>query len=710
MHKLHFSLYVTLYLLFFTSLLQVWGQSFTHRKHNYQWDEHVPVPVEIHPDFASSHAVVLHEETRISLINQTFRQYIRIRFLDDEGIRLFNRFSFPHPVDPIFWYYQHPYLLHDSLYAPKQLNEDFLFVTARIIRNGEFINANLLEQVEPQKKWVQGARLDYFAYHLMSRALQPGDELELVYAHKLPAVSRFLVNRALPVQSSVTILMFPLDRIYYDGCTNLSAIRDSSIEKISGKKFLRIRYEIKNIQPISIGCTDARSSEISLIQFYPVTDIWEETLFQAKYNTNPYRWKEFLVKEVTYDEFNSWKYYSRQMDENNITFNEIFKRYARDDLSAIQKMNTIQAGLMQDFDFKNDYAFFSGYDQELERISHYLQHNIIRQRSVHRLYRELMNRLDTVYYLAKITDKRVGGWTYPLYGPLLKTVTAYALMQGKSPVFYLPKDHRYGYFPNELPFYLQGVRLPLIPQKISKTDFFQNRFDYPLVTTPKYQSVDNLRTTKVEADVNLDLKKVTFNADILLQGNFSTSTRSLYLCNYKDSTLNRSYLQKITCLNGVDIPFQRKEQQIQPEYPFTAGFKISWELKGGIHALSDSMYVLKLSGLINLLQLCDENSLLLHGLNYQYDFAYRDAFDVELKLNRNVRLLNGSEYLFLMDNEYFIIRSRLYQSQPNLLKVEVLREQKTEVVPQAYKDKVIELERIIRKLLALQVIVKVISN
>lgn len=691
-----------------TALNQLCAQSYTHRKHSYQWDEHIPVPVEIHPDFASAHAVVLHEETRISLINQTFRQYVRIKFLDEKGIHWFNRFSFPHPVDPLFWYHAHPVLMHDSLYAPKLLNEDFLFVTARIIRNGEFMNANLLEQVEPQKIWVQGGRLDYFAYHLMSRALQPGDELELVYAHKLPAVNRFVVNRAMPVQSSVTILMFPLDRIYYDGCTDASAFRDSSLEKISGRKYQRIRYELKNIRPVSFGCTDARSSQLSVIQFYPVTDVREETMFQGKYNTLPYRWKEFLIKEVTYDEFNSWDYYSRQMDENNITFNEIFKRYALSSLSAVQKMNALQVGLMHDFEYKNDYAFFSGYDQELERISHYLERNILRQRSVHRLYKELMNRLDTIYYLAKITDKRVGAWTYPLYSPLLRIVTTYALMQNKSPVFYLPKDHRYGYFPNELPFYLQGVRLPLIPQKIPKADFLQNRFDYPLVTTPMYQPADNFRTTVVQADVNLDLKQVTFDARIQLQGNFSTSTRSLYLCNYKDSTLHRSYLQKITRLNGVDLPYEWKEQKIQPEYPFTADFFISWQSKQVLQTINDSIYNLKLGGLINLLQLGDEAKLALHGLDYWYDFAYHDVYELDIKLNKNVQLLNGADYLFLINNDYFSMRSRLYQVQADRLRLEVLREQKTETVPNTFRESVAELERIIQKMLMLQVVFKTV--
>lgn len=637
------------------------AQTFAHRKHRYQWDEHQTIPIEVHEMFQSYNAVVLHQETRISLINHSFRQYKRIRFLNEEGIRLFNQISFANPVDPISFLYKHPLVLQDTIYQPKLGVDDFYLLSARIIRQGEYVNAVLKEIVEPQKVWRNGQRILQYAYHVYVRNLQPGDELEWVYSHRLPSVMRFTLHEKIPVQSSVVEVWLPSHRRYHVSCNDSGVVRDSLRMYKKRVLFDRIRFEAINRLPVDIISAGSYAVDLPAILFYPISDSISEGLFSTAKPVY-YYWKNKLFDEVTsHNEFYegvSGVIHSESRQVIDQLFRSAVGTYP---LSATHAMRAIHHYLTDAFSYKNDYGYEAGYDTELENLADYLDKKILRQRSRYRVYSELMNRLDTVYYLMHIPDKRVNRLQNAYFQPLQQSVIAFGAGQLANMNYYLPREAHASFYENELPFYLQGMHVWGIPQQVSSEMYYHqaSSIQFPLLQTPMYADSVNLRYAYSTAHISFHDNEVHFRTSLMLQGNFSTSTRGLYKYDSKDSSLFRSYHQRIYDLNGKSTKLTTISTQ-NKVYPFTS----SWEFTYTTPLLlskKDSVFVLNLTGACNLLYMPIPKSSQMHMTMIRPDFSYSDKFVYNYTLSQPARLLNASEYTFVINNACMKMESSVFQ-------------------------------------------------
>lgn len=234
--------------------------------------------------------------------------------------------------------------------------------------------------------------------------------------------------------------------------------------------------------------------------------------------------------------------------------------------SVPQKFASVHNYIASEFDYFVDEKFLSGKDAARNRLGDRVQEKRLRNITVYDLYVKMLFRLRSPFLSLYQIDKRIGTKDRIWHGNLLMDHFQFVLQppEGDGAIFIMPKTRRFGYWANEMPFYLEAssgllARLGFMFRQgiIPETRFFE---------TPSSNFKQNYRT--IHAKISLiDGEDMTSAAiKYALSGQYSTICREFLSVGSTDSTVHPDYFIlpfQLTARDGRSMKYE-----MNTDYPF----------------------------------------------------------------------------------------------------------------------------------------------
>jgi hypothetical protein len=632
------------YLLIFLGLSMSAGlraQSLKYRDYEYKWPEGSPRPVKLEERFKDEDAVILEESTKISLSGDDTEKYMRIRYLTPAGIKAHGVFLLPESLDPSSDYLGVPLSKRDSVMRPKIGDDRFLkYFAARIIRPDGSIKAAEIHdesQKEAPRMSEPGKNL-FYAYRFTILNLEPGDELEVnYYRYSYKNWGRLFFHGKIPKQSASFSIRWNTKYIYCFQFHNGGQPMDSSAK--SG--YSTYTWRFTNLP----GCLDEVNAryhlELPFVSYYRQMEDFYAVLANSRQVFVPYTWSFKLMDASNRLSNRDKKYFISEKAENRNVLDRFFHSLTDTlrDTSALSRIARIHAYINEEFEYQHDNEFMSGEDPRMERLDKFTEARKLREISRYNLYHSLFYRLQTPFYMAMLHDTRVEKIDPGRFYYDYRRYWYYTLMSNERFYYIHPKDQRYGLYMNEMPFYLESAPTILTPQCVD--DDGSDTYRYVITNTPGSSEKENIRNTLVIAAVSTDSLKITFDAKVILQGQFSTMTRAAYIPGMVDSSVSPLYYRRISDIPGGRL-LNSEVLSRSTVFPFRTSIKLHYEaaaLKRG----TGSEYTIPLAGWFNHM-VCRDFSARNRTLSFFPDFRSSDSFTYQLKFDKKVQLLNAGEF------------------------------------------------------------------
>ena len=266
---------------------------------------------------------------------------------------------------------------------------------------------------------------------------------------------------------------------------------------------------------------------------------------------------------------------------------------------------------------------------------------MLKDNNLERIYGNIVPKLGLDIFTAYPIDKRVGEIS-PQYTPTVKEndlLFAIAL-KDKTLGFVIPKSDKNNYYFEEVPFYYEDIPVLLLhytdyPNKLEKRNF---NTDFRQYKTPTSNWKDNYR--KIQSKVTIDLENNIgeFKTRVILSGQYSTLTRSIYCSGPVDSTIDAKYLVPIWKISdNVEIK-NIKPQHPMIYYPFKITITAEY-IANELFTVENKQYVLKPGNWFKIIYsqgICDEPRF----LDYYPDFVGSDSYSYMLEFKNPINIIS----------------------------------------------------------------------
>lgn len=697
-----------LFLLFMFCSLSFKGQDLSFRKYKYKWGP-APDKILLNEKWKNQEAVILEEDTKIGLSGNDVEKYMRIKYLTQKGIDKFSVFHLPESMDPIADYQYVDIRNQDKKHRPKVADEHFMkYFAARIIHpDGNIEEAEVEDGVQTEVNMEEVlAKDNYFKIGLASvdyrsegetieakdnirtikrkyhsiffkiKNIKPGDEVEINYYHYQYANHRIFFHGVLPKQKCRLSVSYRTKHEFYFSFMNSAEPQDSSIKEMNRFPYKTYTWNFENLP----GCIDEVNSRYYLqlpyiSYYYNPGDFYRENPVTHNKEVVPYLWSYLLLKymKVNYDK-NSSLSFEKSEDRNAI--NDLYlSAVSSSDTALTEKVKKIQEKICDDLGFKNDLEYRRGEDDDLERMGMFLRKNELREISRFHAYLNLLKKTEADFYFIKLHDIRTEKLDENIFRPEISHFGFFSVMKGNN-IFYLrPKDHRFGFYLNEMPFYLENSGGFQIPQNI-KGDFnitdntgFTHNVNFPFVFTPGSNERENIRTANVFVKASLDSLKLSFNAKVDLQGQFSTLTRGFYQYGYIDTTVNPRYYQHISDIPSAKV-IRTSVKVLSKDFPYKAVVLSSFTAEKSVRE-ENKVFAISIENwfqhVINPGFDAKERDLA-----YYPDFRFRDSYKYSISFDKKISLLNAEELNTFISNSFGQYTFKISQTDDHTLLLESL--------------------------------------
>jgi hypothetical protein len=695
-----------LVLFIYSTNLNAQDKSFRNKR--YQWPEEKLKPIPVNPDFANEDAVILSEKTEIELIhNNLYDRYnydyllnktLRIKFLTANGIEKFRRFSLPESNDPFSDNYKKP---TDSTSHGHQPKGDFDFMnyfSARLVHadgttsdltitdsseiESFFLNIYAKGQVYFANTSTSWPDKKAFAVHFNIMDIKPGDEVEIAYSVKhVFLANRIFFHGALPKQLCEVKLIYNsnLDLFFVTQFNNAMYI-----DSTNNYKKASYRWVYNNL-PACIFEKGARPyKDLPHIAYYRHFKDYGEINPSTNEITvyKPYNWQVVLANGATFEDIDKERAMNEMLDKSTVSFNKFFSQQTNGipDSLTLKKVLSVHDTLVEVFDYQDDDAYYKGLDLKKSRFSEFTDQHKLREISRYEIYERMFRKLYLKYATTVLLDKRLEAMDFNKFALPISLHHVFCVPTGKQTLFLNPKQHRFGWYANEFPFYLEDILLLQIPQR-AESDANANidwrTVDFKVSRTP-YSSVnDNTRSTNVKVELNAS-SPVKFDARVSLKGQFSTLTRGFYLYNYVDYSVNDKYYHKIWNICDDVKPtwnVSSKSNNFPYDFNFTASYQSAkiLTLENGCSKLSMKSWFPFITEM--------EATTSKRVLPYYFDFAGNDTYRYFIKCDKPVQIINAKDYERNVDTEYFTYLCKITQPQPDVIMIESMLVTKKEMIP-----------------------------
>ena len=615
-------------------------------------------------------------------------KYIKVKLNDEEGKNRFSDITLPENFDPTYIYHNSDIRNAGDYYDKVKMKS----YNGKIKKaNGEMIETKI-SVVKQRIRSVSSTNGIYenFVYyeqpHLKIENLEAGDELELNYSYELPFENN--MDKLMSFRIFFNGVDFKIDySMYISGSEklnfNIKCFNNSkadtiikegenlkyfwkkqelygSIDEAGGRPYMSLPYVVITIKPSEYSYSVPNST---IEKYYP--------LYSIAVGIREKKELSILLSVIEGVKSKQWL----KLDD---FINEVTNDIKNDSL-GYQKLYKVHNTIADDFKYLSDSAFFNRDDQQMERMGEFTASKQLREISRFDLYTALIYKLGLNFFTAYPIDKRFGEISEDFVKPMFDSDYLFgAVLKNSTLQFMYPKNSRFGYYMNEMPFYFENTKVQLVNLNDYRNKDLPIKEDMRIIYTPFSKLSENERKSSVKVDINIENKTVSFNGNILLRGQYSTMTRGLYQYNYKTKTVNDIYNKKIYEISP-EVKLISKSVNIKEKYfPFKTLVNAQYITDKLVEANDDGTYRLKLNNWFNHViykNLKTEN----RQLDFYPDFKGNDTYTYLLKFNKNIELVAPFEKVNI-SNEFANLIIEINKTDANTLTIQSMFVTKTDKI------------------------------
>ncbi len=712
--------YLVLFISIFTQNLL--GQNTKYRKTYLQaWEQRPDFEHQIDSAFLGEDAVILSEFTEWSLNNRFNSTLVtthrRVIILTTQGITTGSRVNIPEVIDPTSEYSDISVDERGGIYRPKYFDLEINFFKARILKpNGQLKIVSPKDVIqEEQFRYNNRDRIAY-SYHFTIPEVEAGDIVEISYSWYLPFVfdwKRFFLHNLLPIQSRVFQLTVPARELTLLHLHN-GMLPPDTLKSPKAPDFNHTYVWNMNRLPACLYEPNARlHADLPHITYYLHNKAYGVLKNDEFVQFLPYTWTYFSYDMVSFRHIKTHKT-KRLLSSKEIVLNNFFadQTYGIGKEYPYMRIAKIQNTLAEDFKYFYEKDPFSTTDERMsklksshreiilkemdknlhfqgpfdrlsnvlftevltegylgltdakrEKVAQCFWNNYLLNINRYVVYEGLLTRMKEDFYRVLVADKRIGQIKADTCLPVFGQELIYSVKCKNELAFVYPKNRRFGYQVNELPFYLENTPSLHIWQM---ADSHLNPKVVQVYPTPGSETLQNYRTTNVKVQVNLQTKQLLFESKLALSGQFSTLIRGFYQYNSIDSTVNPRYYRHFAKLSDATQITSKPEINVQSDYPFKADIRLQYTDNTLITQPNNSTYQINLSNWIQHI-LADGFNAQKRTLPFYPDFKGTDTYNYYLEFDRDVRIEGFKDLPLTVDNEFGIYTFDIKQPNPHTM-------------------------------------------
>jgi hypothetical protein len=624
-------------------------------------------------DNVTENSIILNEEIQIE-INGTKYDHVVFLFtcdrtykiLNEKGISECSQITLPESFDPAN-------ILHypkSRNYGNYLSNVHFGYFNASIVSEGDVVkNAQVDEVIMPVKSVIpelnRFGTYDEAVYRIKN--LKVGDELNVKYSYTVHynknffrlSSFRLFFNSDRNKLNYKFILKIPKDleteiyfrnyadpdsivaigthQFYYWDKKNLAGCFDEP----GSRPYKSLPHVIFTIMPSQISYMLPYSFEIRYVPFYAIFAFTRE-----KNHLSIAQSIHLGVKLKQYQLID--KFIKEQISD-----------IQNDTLGYFQLMK-IHHTIAEQFRFSNDTDYFNRREILEPKLGDNISAMVLRDIFRYDTYVATIMKLGLPYFTTYVADIRSAELNNEYFRPMYDSDYLFSVViKNNTLQFIYPKKDNFGFYLNEFPFYYEGAKARLV----SLNDYQDPRSpifeEIRQITLPSSKVNDNVRRTTVQGDINVNRKSISFKARILLQGQFSTMMRGLYMQDYKHADVNHLYHVKLWD-KQEDVNLKKKDVIItKKEFPFANVVNAEY-FSDNMMQINDNILSIDLSNWFLHIIYTDlsENGRV---QDFYADFPGRDTYVYSLRFDEPVELINENqnieirnefgEYIFMIEQE-----------------------------------------------------------
>lgn len=314
------------------------------------------------------------------------------------------------------------------------------------------------------------------------------------------------------------------------------------------------------------------------------------------------------------------------------------------DTHSFARLQSVFNPIAADFTYDPDTTFYQGEQLFDANFGEDLMNFRVRESNKYETYAAALNALQQPYHLVYAMDNRFGelGKTYSK--PKVRGDFLFAPnFENGTMVFLYPKFMTCGLFLEELPFYFENTTLEvqyMNQEKLragSLIDEIYARKENQFIDAPVSTVNENYRTTHSKVNVSLDEGTLDFDTRMTLSGQFSTLTRSNYVCDEAFPNVDTTYHQKVW--DGLHATRVRHETTGQSDqFPFQTKVQASYRATSNV---GDEVFQVSLDHWFK--HVAHSIDTTDRQLSYYPDFQSTDSYTYMLQFDSPVEFIDLPE-------------------------------------------------------------------
>jgi len=612
--------------------------------------------IEVPNEFKKYDAVILEEQLSFARTNSGISRHVRIKIQNKKGLEKYKKICLPESPDPVESIYLVPRYKAENIHYPLGAPEMMVYFAARIIHpDGSVKEIKARDSLVKYTLHEQGETRNYFNFYYIFDELKVGDEIDIFYSYREifyhfsffnPTFNtwipfRVFFNSEIPKVKYDLNLRSTVQYAVKFTFENNALPSDTSYEKNENQKDMILHWHFENLKAISNIWNSHLYEELPHVKFYGAGDLIAKNSSNEAIGVLEYPWnfvlRPYVGMKKRYDGYD-------KRFASVIAYNKLYQEVLAscNDTSYINQINYFHEHVNHKFKFSDDVEFINGDDVLNPRLGKFIESKTLRRIGRRTLYNEILDRFDRPYYLVALADKRIADIDFNKFNYGYGIPGIYCVADNNGMYFIQPKNHKFGHHMNEFPFYYEGCKMILIPQREPEQRILNLGIAYlpnlVYVNSPSSNENDNSRRINSMISINLSENKVDFNTKISLSGQFSTLTRGYYSDEYIDSSVSSLYYKKVFHISPTTKLLNFTKTSEDSLFPYSTNFKASYSDASLLKKTNDSVYVLKLTELVQ--HVIEMNIDTLVENSFYPDFKQTDIYRYMIKFDQPVKLLD----------------------------------------------------------------------
>ncbi len=607
---------------------------------------------------------------------------------DSIGLKKFSRISLPESVDPTYFFHSPEVFKINNHYV---MNSKIDFSAKSIDSNGQKTNLKYKVSDIKAHNRLHYSKIDNAEEQIIDiQGLKIGTSIEYKYKYSISVINNIenLIsfnhffdspetkeNFYLQInnksyfnfevkQNNGALKLYSVDSL---GVNHWSAKNlNGGIDEEGSRPYTELPYISILLKPgmISINYDAFNESEPVVVDYYPIIN-----------NINN-------IKKISKDEF-----YKTTEYKDIISYCDFLKQGLSVDSAKLYAISKIHNNIVDLYEYIDNESFFSSYQLITDNIKMNIEKKQLCEATKGKLYATYLSYLDLPYRIAYIDDNRSSEINRSYIRPLFNNNYYFVIDIDSNLMIYLkPKNSDFGYYINEFPFYYENtISRHFYPEKLFLKDS-NDAIPVYFYKTPCSLIQNNERRINIIGNVDIASLSINFNSKVSLKGQYSTLTRSVYLFDYIDPTINPLYKKTIYSSKNFKIK-SLKNIESQKTEPFKSVFDINYSSEKSITKISDSIFQIDFSNWITHII---NNISLPRNTNYYPDFPGKDQYTLILNFSEKIQLIENLNEIKI-ENEFGRFDFSMVQLNENTISIGSFFVIKTRLVKKENIDNVISI-------------------